>query len=524
MIKLEKAATKIMAAIGTAVMLFLLFYSWKYTKRIFSSDFFQDEKDSILWNLVCSAVVLAVAGASALYLRKVSEKTIHIATVLCAVITALFCLKIARDAGTYCVADQYQSFAAAEAFFTGDTEWLQTSEYHKMYPFQLGLSWIYFLFFRIAGRADNSVIQSAQALCVGVMLYAGFHIVRRLTHSRAAEVFYLLMAMLFAPMYCYVLFIYGETIGTCSAMCAVWFWLEANRTDRTAGSKWGYWGAAIAMLAVMYVARSGLLVVWIAMLIMQLLLSMKWKKWNGIVLVCAALALMIFTSYLLRVAAEKTVGTKYDSGAPYVLWVAMGMQETDPGRGPGAYNGYNVVTYEETEGNSAEATTIAEEYIAGRWQEWMQNPAQMYRFIREKMLCQWIEPTYGGFKETGYLEDPRPWIDQCYNGEWNARLLVFLNRYQAVVYLFVLGYFLMILAGKLEGEQILPGIILLGGFFFTMIWEAKSRYVYPYIVMILPCAACSITYYGGLMAEQLKKMGRAIKGRKQKQKEIGKTA
>ena len=72
-----------------------------------------------------------------------------------------------------------------------------------------------------------------------------------------------------------------------------------------------------------------------------------------------------------------------------------------------------------------------------------------------------------------------------------------MNRYQAMIYLAVLGYFVMIFTGKLRGVQILPGIILLGGFFFTMIWEAKSRYVYPYIVMILPCAAYSVVYYVG---------------------------
>ena len=28
-------------------------------------------------------------------------------------------------------------------------------------------------------------------------------------------------------------------------------------------------------------------------------------------------------------------------------------------------------------------------------------------------------------------------------------------------------------------SQVLPGIIFLGGFFITILWEAKSRYVYP---------------------------------------------
>ena len=64
MIKLEKAATKIMAAIGTAVMLFLLFYSWKYTKRLVEPEYYLDEKDSILWNALVGVVLVAVCGGS----------------------------------------------------------------------------------------------------------------------------------------------------------------------------------------------------------------------------------------------------------------------------------------------------------------------------------------------------------------------------------------------------------------------------------------------------------------------------
>ena len=63
MIKLEKAATKIMAVIGTAVMLFLLFYSWKYTKRLVEPEYYLDEKDSILWNALVGIVLVAGCGA-----------------------------------------------------------------------------------------------------------------------------------------------------------------------------------------------------------------------------------------------------------------------------------------------------------------------------------------------------------------------------------------------------------------------------------------------------------------------------
>lgn len=33
-------------------------------------------------------------------------------------------------------------------------------------------------------------------------------------------------------------------------------------------------------------------------------------------------------------------------------------------------------------------------------------------------------------------------------------------------------------------------IVAIGGFIFYIFWEAKSRYVFPYFMMMLPCACC----------------------------------
>ena len=82
MIKLEKAATKIMAAIGTAVMLFLLFYSWKYTKRLVEPEYYLDEKDSILWNALVGVVLVAVCGALSGVMKKIPAWALHLLAVL----------------------------------------------------------------------------------------------------------------------------------------------------------------------------------------------------------------------------------------------------------------------------------------------------------------------------------------------------------------------------------------------------------------------------------------------------------
>lgn len=114
------------------------------------------------------------------------------------------------------------------ALADGDAEWVLAQDYYGIYPFQLGLAEIFALIFRVAGSTERLVIQQVQAVCGGITLYVGFRIVRELSGSRAAELLYLVAELLFLPVYCYALFIYGESIGTCSVLCAIWCYLMAQ--------------------------------------------------------------------------------------------------------------------------------------------------------------------------------------------------------------------------------------------------------------------------------------------------------
>ena len=73
----------------------------------------------------------------------------------------------------------------------------------------------------------------------------------------------------------------------------------------------------------------------------------------------------------------------------------------------------------------------------------------------------------------------RKWVEDLYTGQANERALAFLNRFQGMVYLAVFGYYLRILLGKLKGVQVLPGIIFLGGFFITILWEPRAVMCIP---------------------------------------------
>ena len=63
---------------------------------------------------------------------------------------------------------------------------------------------------------------------------------------------------------------------------------------------------------------------------------------------------------------------------------------------------------------------------------------------------------------------------------------------------------------NLSLELILLVTIFLGGFCFHILWEAKSRYIIPYIVVLIPVASVMISGEGirkifGNIKEKIKK-------------------
>ena len=124
MTKLEKAATKIMAVIGTSVLLFLLFYSWKYTKRLVEPECYLDEADSILVNALLSAALLAVCAGLWKGMQKVPSKVLHLLAVISAVAAAVFGIRLVEAAGAISTSDQYYIQRAAMALADGDAEWV----------------------------------------------------------------------------------------------------------------------------------------------------------------------------------------------------------------------------------------------------------------------------------------------------------------------------------------------------------------------------------------------------------------
>ena len=81
-----------------------------------------------------------------------------------------------------------------------------------------------------------------------------------------------------------------------------------------------------------------------------------------------------------------------------------------------------------------------------------------------------------------------------------------MDSYQLLVYALVL--FLLIDAARKKEKRPLEWYVLLtaviGGVLFHELWEAKSRYVFPYFLMMIPMAAEGLSRLSGWAGEKRK--------------------
>ena len=181
---------------------------------------------------------------------------------------------------------------------------------------------------------------------------------------------------------------------------------------------------------------------------------------------------------------------------------------------PGQYNAYNWSTFSDCGFDREISSEVGRNYILGRVKEWIENPGQMILFFKTKLLNQWNEPSYGAFTVTRFMNEPEKWVTTLYYGDTYEMLYNTLDCLQSTVYILVLIYFVYLLIGKVskneEGERTgvihpanyLPGLVIIGGILFSAIWEAKSRYVYPYMVIAMPYMAG----VAALLADQIRKL------------------
>lgn len=253
---------------------------------------------------------------------------------------------------------------------------------------------------------------------------------------------------------------------------------------------------------------------------------------------------------------EKKAGNTLSSGVTAMSYLAMGMQEAS--RGCGWYNGFNIDTYDTAGMDTALANEISRLAIDERLTYFREHPGYTADFYLHKHLSQWADGTYASRQATLATYGGRSaFFKEVYEGSLSGGYIEWCNAWQNVLYLGVLVFCIGSLkkrrkskvvghmadqtaghtegctadhmADQLDADQlgadrhgadrhgadrlgadrhgadrlgadrlyIYVGLIaVLGGFLFHIFWEANSRYIFSYSLLLMPY--CGAGIYTGI--------------------------
>ena len=243
---------------------------------------------------------------------------------------------------------------------------------------------------------------------------------------------------------------------------------------------------------------------------------------------------------------EKKAGNTLSSGVTAMSYLAMGMQEAS--RGCGWYNGFNIDTYDTAGMDTALANEISRLAIDERLTYFREHPGYTADFYLHKHLSQWADGTYASRQATLATYGGRSaFFKEVYEGSLSGGYIEWCNAWQNVLYLGVLVFCIDSLkkrrkskvvghmadqtaghtegctadhmADQLDADQlgadrhgadrhgadrlgadrlyIYVGLIaVLGGFLFHIFWEANSRYIFSYSLLLMPY--CGAGIYTGI--------------------------
>ena len=364
---------------------------------------------------------------------------------------------------------------------------------------------------------------------------------------------YLVLVCCNLPMIMYSSFVYGEipSFAALSVGCYLLLRLLGS-SSRILFTGFG----SILFLTLSVMLRKNSLIPVIAVLLVLLFEALRpgrnGKMRLGLLIMAVCLAVTsVGILPLIQKCYEKKAGNTLSSGVTAMSYLAMGMQEAS--RGCGWYNGFNIDTYDTAGMDTAIANEISRLAIDERLTYFREHPGYTADFYLHKHLSQWADGTYASRQATLATYGGRSaFFKEVYEGSLSGGYIEWCNAWQNVLYLGVLvfcidslkkrrkskvvGHMADQTAGHTAGctadhmaehtagrtaDPIVghtagrtadrPGtdrlgtdhlyvyvglIAVLGGFLFHTFWEANSRYIFSYSLLLMPY--CGAGVYTGI--------------------------
>ncbi|MCL1903781.1 MAG: glycosyltransferase family 39 protein [Oscillospiraceae bacterium] len=396
--------------------------------------------------------------------------------------------------------DSWYMINAAQTLSKGDYSFitLESEAYFHRFPLQLGYVFfneIIIRFFRVFGEAETTIYLQCINVLMLAVAYMGLVNITKLTFQKNAVTLFtsLLLFICFQPVM-FTTLLNGSTPGFMFAVLAIWFLLKFFKEYKLG---YGVLSSVFVGLAV-WLRHSNIIVLvsFCIIIILNLLKRNIFKKAPRIMFksITVLLLAVIFGSVITSLTIwqyEKRANIEMSDGVPTTAYLLMGFNEA--GIAPGWHNSSPFGAYGDNDRNKSAAAAQNMEAFRERLKELSEDPSYTMDFFFHKFTSQWNEPTYQSIwtnQVRGYNEDKTgiaAYVCDPDEGEQSTKK--FLSLYNTFIFtMFSAGLIFMLKKRENKIVFALFPLIILGGFLYHILLEAKSQFSIFYFVMMLPVA------------------------------------
>ncbi|HEM6342551.1 hypothetical protein ACTGVR_01195 [Streptococcus suis] len=392
-------------------------------------------------------------------------------------------------------ADPHYLFKAAIQMNMGDYssfDKISSANYMSTFPTQMGLLSLFRLYAHFT--TNTSYLFFAQVAMVIVCNFLLWRTSNLLFKKQELNNLVILISFLFLPNFFLIFWVYGDIPGLLCLLFALYFYIQFNQTNHIL-----FGIGLLFFISLACFVRNNYQIFLVVLFILQGLSFLREFNYKKLII----LLLLFPTVKLPNVVVQHYYEEKIQQSITYppqAAWVVMGL--SDNAANNGYFNTYTTLIRVWNDYDDQRVEEVVKKDLKSRIDAFTASPTYAKEFFREKIAVTWNEPTlqsiYAGplytreqYTHTVFLKNL--YQEGSYYHIYNKYMSVFLTSIYLLSFFYLFLKFI-IFREKFELVQLYPFLYLIGGFIFHLFWETKSRYVWPYIYLLLPVVAVNINY------------------------------
>ena len=498
---LSKGIKKLIYFLALVAMLAIVIFNIIYINQIDIGEFSHIEYYGIL-KLVTSIVIAIMIILISYGLEKIKtgkKFKIGIVTICLLMYVGVQAFWISESISKP-YADSEQLMLIAKEIIDGNGLSEYNANYIQYHTQQLTQVSVMVFLFKIFNTTNYLLFEYLNMIC-NVLTILGLYAITRMIYKeeKCNRVLFWILTLTFIPIIMLVTFVYGDFLGLPFCIWAIYF---AMRFERTAKLRNAIITTIFLSIACLLRMNYFIFAIAIGIYWFIYMLDKKTKKdvIIGILSIMILISMIIIPSNIIKNAYDKEFNLSKEKSFSVIPYLYMGISEGDL-----AYGWYNDESgdnvYHLMNDNKEEVEELSnriEEDFKERVKYLLQNPMYTIKFYAKKIITTWTEPSYEySFYNQKNIGDEN--IDNYFIADHlvNGKVFELIKIYQkAIIYIVFIGSIITIIINrkKINKEILLLILVFLGGFGFHILWETKSRYIIPYVIILIPVSLGGIEF------------------------------